>query len=397
MRYAVRVLSLDNAAVHELALEAASAADARAQALASAHTVLSVRELRAPALRGHARFDVAWWCRELRTLLRSGMTVVEAIETLAAGQHDARRDEVHQGLLAALQEGQALSRAMSTVGVFPGVLIASVMASERTSTLVDALDDYLRYDELLARLRRQATSAAIYPAVVVGLGSCIALFLLLFVIPRFSRMYVDRQTELSAATELVLSFSRVLQAHLPWFIGAIVAISFILVWVANSGALGRALMAVVDNSAELRREADQFRLAKLYQSLSLMVRGGYTVDEALVVGEGLGLGARMQASVQQARVDIAHGKLVSSSFARAELTDTVTERLLAVGERAGSFEVVLQTIADRHAERFSTFVERATRIVEPLLLLLVALVVGGIVVMMYMPVFDMANGLGTGR
>ena len=84
---------------------------------------------------------------------------------------------------------------------------------------------------------------------------------------------------------------------------------------------------------------------------------------------------------------------MAAAFGEAGLTDTVSERLLAVGERSGGFDAVLQTIADRHATAFATFVERATRIVEPLLLLVVALVVGGIVVMMYMPIFDIANGV----
>jgi general secretion pathway protein F len=84
---------------------------------------------------------------------------------------------------------------------------------------------------------------------------------------------------------------------------------------------------------------------------------------------------------------------VSTAFADASLTDSVTQRLLAVGERTGNFDRVLQTIAERHSANFTTFVERATRIIEPVLLLLVALVVGGIVVMMYMPVFDIASSI----
>src|SRR2546421_687356 len=91
----------------------------------------------------------------------------------------------------AASEAELRTRLAAGGGVFPEVLVASVTASERTSTLADALEDYLRYDELLQRLRRQAVSAAIYPAVVVGLGAVIAMFLLVFVIPRFSRMYVD--------------------------------------------------------------------------------------------------------------------------------------------------------------------------------------------------------------
>ena len=395
MRFLVRSMLPGAAAVAEAQLDAASEAEVRSRVIAQGHVVLSVqathRAVAAP------RFDVAWWCRELRTLLRSGMTVVEAIETLAAGKHDPVRDRVHGGLVAALMQGQSLSRAMTTVGGFPQVLVAGVIASERTSTLVDALDDYLRYEDMVERLRRQAVSAAIYPAVVVGLGFAITQFLLLFVIPRFSRMYADRQAGLSTATEMVLWLSRLLQQHLPWVIGAMVMLAVLLVVAIREGWIVRGFAGVADRNAELRTQLDHFRLAKLYQSLALMVRGGYTVDEALAVGEALDLGQRLQTSLIQTRADISRGRTASSAFARAGLTEVVTERLLAVGERTGAFDTVLQTIADRHAERFATFVERATRIVEPLLLLIVALVVGGIVVMMYMPIFDMANSLGGAR
>jgi general secretion pathway protein F len=394
MRYAVRSFSPGAGTVHEGFLEAASAAEVRGLLAAQGHTVFSVKPAQTRAARS---FDVTWWCRELRTLLRSGMTAVEAIDTLAVSRRDADRDHVHAGLVKGLMQGQSLSRAMAGVGVFPQVLVASVMASERTSTLADALDDYLRYDELVERLRRQAVSAAIYPAVVIGLGAIITLFLLLFVIPRFSRMYVDRQGDLSAATEAVLWLSRILQQNFIGVVAAIAIAATCIVLAIRSGWAGQVAMLLADRSDELRHQLDHFRLAKLYQSLALMIRGGYTVDEALVVGEGLELGPRLRTGLERARADIARGRSASQAFADAGLTEVVTERLLAVGERIGAFDGVLQTIADRHAQRFVTFVERATRIVEPLLLLLVALVVGGIVVMMYMPIFDMANGLGAGR
>jgi general secretion pathway protein F len=323
------------------------------------------------------------------------MTAVEAIETLAAGRHDSGRDAVHAALLKSLREGQSLSRAMRGAAVFPEVLVAGVTASERTSTLPQALDDYLRYDELLGRLRRQAVSAAIYPAVVVGVGALIALFLLLFVIPRFSRMYVDFHGALSPATRFVLAFSRLVGGQLPLVVAALAALGVLAVALWRSGVLGRAIAPCVDAIAPLRRSWDHFRLAKLYQSLALMFRGGYPLDEALQVCQGLDLGPRVAAGLVHARAEIARGKSASSALASAGLTETVTERLLAVGERTGGFDAVLQTIADRHAQAFATFVERATRIVEPLLLLAVALVVGGIVVMMYMPIFDISNGIGS--
>jgi general secretion pathway protein F len=397
MQFAVRYLQSGGQSVIEETAEAASEAELRARLVATGGVVLDLRAATRPrAAMAGGRFDVAWWCRELRTLLHAGMTAVEAIETLAADHKDAARDHVHGALLKALREGQALSRAMRGVGVFPEVLVASVTASERTSTLADALEDYLRYDEMLDRLRRQAVSAAIYPAVVVGMGALIAMFLLVFVIPRFSRMYVDFHGSVSSATQAVLWLSRALSSYLPLVIGGFAALIALGVLAWRQGWVKRALVGFIEGIEPLRRQWDHFRLAKLYQSLALMFKGGYTLDEALQVCQGLDLGPRMAQGLTVARRDIARGKSASRALAGADLTETVTERLLAVGERTGGFEAVLQTIADRHAQAFATFVERATRIVEPLLLLMVALVVGGIVVMMYMPIFDIAGGIGGG-
>ena len=392
----IRYFDPARAAVTEERAEAESEAALRAQWAGAGRVVLGVRaraHRAAPLTRRSAAFDIGWWCRELGTLLKAGMTVVEALETLDAQSRGSAREPVHAQLLRSLREGQSLSRAMHGSGVFPAVLIASVTASERTSTLTSALEDFLRYDEMLERLKRQVLSAAIYPAVVVSLGILISLFLLLYVIPRFSRMYVDLRGTMSVPTQLLMLVSRVLQERLPLVIGALVAVGLVGVWAWRQGYALAAAVRIVEGIGPLRRQWDHFRHAKLYQSLALMFRGGYTLDEALAVCEGMGLGPAALRSVARARNELARGRSVAAAFGDAGLTDTVSERLLAVGERSGGFAAVLQTIADRHATAFATFVERATRIVEPLLLLVVALVVGGIVVMMYMPIFDIANGV----
>jgi general secretion pathway protein F len=342
---------------------------------------------------GKTEFNVGWWCRELRTLLKAGMTVVEALETLQVQSRGGRREQVHANLLRSLREGQSLSKAMAGAGVFPEVLVASVTASERTSTLSSALEDFLHYDEMLQRLRRQVVSAAIYPAVVMALGVLITTFLLMYVIPRFSRMYVSYHGAVSLPTQTLLGVSRLLHEHWLVVLFTLACISLSLVWAVNRGHALRFLVSVLQTIGPLNRQWDHFRRAKLYQSMALMFRGGYTLDEALTVCETLGLGNLTTVGISVARAELARGRSVAQSFTQGGLTDAVSERLLAVGERTGGFDAVLQTIADRHAERFATFIERATRIIEPLLLLVVALGVGGVVVMMYMPIFDIANGI----
>lgn len=401
-QFDVRLFDATQSVVREELMEADSRVALEARLAATGAVVLSVRpSMRttggASPRRAGAAMDVAWWCRELRTLLAAGMTVVEAIETLNAQSSGHARVQTHAALLMYLQQGLALSAAMQAVGSFPQVLVAGVKASERTSSLIEALDDYLRYHEMLERLRKQVVSAAIYPAVVVSLGGVITLFLLLFVMPRFSRMYSDLRGGLSLTTQAMVGVSRVLNEH-----GTLVGVSLAVILVATvaawrGGQLSRAARWMAQRVGPLQRQIDQFRLAKLYHSLALMFRGGYALDDALGQCSAMfqhdGLSERIAHGVRSARDALARGQRVSTAFAEAGLTDTVTQRLLAVGERSGNFDRVLQTIAERHAGNFAVFVERATRIVEPLLLLLVALGVGGIVVMMYMPVFDIASSI----
>lgn len=340
--------------------------------------------------------DIAWWCRELRTLLVAGMTVVEAIETLhaqAAAAQGGGRAQVHGALLERLREGQALSVALQAAGGFPPVLIAGVKASERTSNLVEALDDFLHYHAMLETLRKQVVAAAIYPAVVIGLGTLITLFLLLFVVPRFAQIYSGMHGGAGAITALLLGLSRLLAGHGRLVVLALAGAAALLVLAWRSGAIARAARALAAAIGPLQRQIDEFRLAKLYHSLALMFRGGYALDDALRQCARLGLGPGIAERVLAAQAALERGQRVSAALGDAGLTDTVTRRLLAVGERSGNFDRVLQTIAERHALNFSTFVERATRVVEPLLLLIVALLVGGLVVMMYMPIFDIATSL----
>lgn len=392
MKYLVRSYNAGLGAINEQTVEAASADLAAAALAADRGVVLSVDALGGARV-GRGALDVAWWCRELRTLIGAGMTVVEALETLRAQPLGQDRADVHKQLVEQLRQGLALSDAMRQVPSFPAVLIAGVKAGERTSSLVDALDDYLRYHEMLEQLRKKVVSAAIYPALVMGLGGAITVFLLMYVMPRFAGMYADLAGAVSPATRVMMAVSALMRQHTPAVAGVFVALMLALAWAWRSGVMGPWALSLAESLAPLRRRLDEFRLAKLYQSLALMFRGGYSLDDALQQSEGLGLGERLRKGIVLARAGLQRGQRVSTAFTDAGLTDEVTHRLLAVGERTGNFDRVLQTIAERHAANFATFIERATRVVEPLLLMLVALVVGGIVVMMYMPVFDIASSV----
>lgn len=389
MDYEARLFDPASRAVQNRRVQAADEAAARALLAQSGGAVLTLQALgRSPATKPKApRQDLALWCRELRALLQAGLSVVEALDALGSA---AGPGSVYEALLGRLCEGKALSTAMGDVGGFPPLLVASVRASERTSDLTHALDAYLRFDDMVGGLRRKVISAALYPALVVGLGSLIAVFLLLVVIPRFARLYGEAGAEVSAATRALLAFSVTLSAQ-PWLVPMGVAGVFALAaWAGTGGRPARAGGWLVSHWPWLGRQAAHFERARLFEALALLVHGGYSLHEALGICLSLAQGPRAQAQLQRARLRIEQGASASVGFESSGLTDAITLRLIRAGERGGDFDRVLRAIAERHRQAFETFVERATRIVEPVLLLCVALMVGSMVVLLYMPVFDIA-------
>lgn len=399
MRYRVRCIDDEAGTVREQLLDADSEQALRAQLRGQGRTLLSARRIHVrsaspskPARQTRRQFPI--FCREVRTLITAGMTVVEAVDTLSAKERIVGKDEgIAAALLARLHQGQSLSSALESLEGTPPVLVAAVRAGERTSNLAEALDDYLRFDTLMVQLRRKVVSASIYPALVTALGVGISVFLMMVVMPNFARMYENLRGSSSGATAWMISISQFVSGHqLDMFAGMLLLVAAIGSWIA-SGAARRQVLRVGYAIPWMRKRIEDFQLAMMYQALALLLKGGYPMTDAMAVTGRSALSDLLQASLQKARHRIEQGGSVAKSLSDAGLCDEVGRRLMAAAERNGDFHVAADVVSRLHGERFELFIERATRIVEPLLLMGVALMVGTIVVMMYLPVFDMATRL----
>ena len=402
MQYRVRYLRVGEPLVHEEVLPSPTETALRAQLQEQGQTVLSIRVIAEPirldfrqlARRARERRQFPLFCREVRTLIQAGMTVVEAVEMLSARERiEGRGDSLSAILLGRLQQGMSLSVALAQLEQTPAVLIAAVRAGERTSNLAEALDDYLRFDGLIGPLRKKIVSAAIYPALVTAVGVAISLFLLLVVMPNFASMYENLRGSTVGGAALTIQISQLIGQNRAVVLAALVVVALAVgYWVASGKAKEHA-MTIGRSVPWIRRRVEDFQLAMMYQALALLLKGGYPVSEALGVAAQSALSPQLAAAVGRARAQIERGGSVSQALDQARLCDEVGRRLMAAAERNGDFHLAADVVSRLHGERFELFVERITRIVEPLLLLAVALGVGSIVVMMYMPVFDMATQL----
>jgi general secretion pathway protein F len=395
MRFELKAIE-PGGAVAALELQAPDAAAAVKTLEARGYTVLSVRGQRSLGAlwrRGGERFPVALFSQELRALVGAGLPLVEAIETLAQKE---KRDEFRAILLrivALLREGQPLSAALEELPqAFPPLYIATVKAAERTSDLAPALARYVSYASQLDAVKKRIVNASIYPALLIAVGGLVTLFLLLYVVPRFGHIYQDRGTDLPLFSRLLLGWGQAIDQNGPAAVGILVSLAMAGVYALRMESVRRQIGDALWRIPSLGERLKVFQLARFYRTIGMLLRGGMPLPRALEMGADL-LHPLLRDRLTSARRSIDEGRGVSASLEAQGLVTPVAVRMLAVGEKSGNMGEMLEQVAAFHDEELARWVDWFTRLFEPLLMAIIGLVIGAIVVLMYMPIFELAGNI----
>lgn len=398
--YRLRTFSPSRGQAEEHLVEAESAEVAAQTLKQLGLTILSVEQDSAsilmrwlPGKIQSPRVDVGLICTELATLLHAGLHLVEAMDALAARESSGDAG-IYRALAAQLHQGRALSQAMAAgQAQFPAILLASVRAAERTGKVADALEQYGRLHRGVQELRRKLLSTAVYPLVVVGFGVLVALFLLFVVIPRFASVYGGLGPHPGWASQVLIVVSQHMQHYRLLWLGLIMLSLLALVRIILQGQFTRKLLTLLARHGQLASWLRLFQMAEVFRSLSVLLRGGFSVVDALQLCADTPSDPRTRAALHAALLRIREGSGLSSALQAGGMIDEVALRLIAAGERAGNLPATLDAIADDHSRRVQNLLERGMRLVEPLTMIGVGLMVGLLVMLMYMPIFDLAGAI----
>lgn len=351
----------------------------------------SVAILKAP--KGGRRFPLLLFSQELLALLDAGLNLTEALATLHTKEQQTLAAEVLGSILEALREGRNFSDVLATLPQhFPEVYIATVRASERTGDLPRALARYIAYQLQFDVIRKKLISASIYPAMLLMVGGFVTLFLLGYVVPRFSAVYQSSGREVPFLSAVLLSVGKVIYDN--WQISLVVVLSTLGTagwWVAQESGRTR-LLNLVLSIPWLAKKSDEFRLSRFYRAVSLLLASGISLSRAMGMVDGL-LSPRQQERLSIAREAVEHGQSLSKALANVRLASPVADSLMKVGERSGQMAEMLERAAKFHDEDFSRWVDWASKLLEPVLMTVIGVVIGAVVVLMYLPIFELAGGL----
>nr|PZN01440.1 MAG: type II secretion system protein [Pseudomonadota bacterium] len=375
-----------------LSVQAADEASALAMAQAQGLAVLSVRSKRAWALPSLRKsFPLLLFAQELLALLSAGLSLVEVIETMIEKEQRPEARKLLMDVRAALFEGRSFSQALEAhPSSFPTLFVATVRAAERTGDLPEALARYIDYHQRIDQVRKKIVSASIYPAVLIAVGGLVTLFLLGYVVPRFAGIYADSGQSLPFLSRLLIDWGNLLNAHG----GAVLAIATALVagtiylFMRAPALLARLAQRIPSVGARMR----VYQLARFYRTLGMLLRGGTPLVPALTMVAGL-LPAAMRASLGAATQRIREGTSISAAMDAEGLATPVALRMLRVGEKSGDMAQMMERIAVFHDEELARWIDWFTKLFEPLLMALIGVVIGAIVVLMYLPIFELAGSL----
>ena len=393
MEFRVKALDREQAVLAQQ-VDAIDETDARRQLGLLGLRVISLTPVRQQRLfKREAKIPLVIFSQELVSLLDAGLSLVESIEALTEKEVSPAVRRPLEQILGRLYEGQTLGAALAEhPTTFPYLYVATVRASERTGSLREALTRFITYQQQIDSLRKTLINASIYPSVLLGAGILVTLFLMGYVVPRFSSIYEQLGSDLPLASRLLLQWGQMLEAHTMAVLSvggtAAAALGYGLSRPKTRALIGSWFTKVPAIGRQLRL----YQLARLYRTVGMLLRSGMPAVTAMTMSSGL-LSETLRPAFAKATQSVREGQSIANAMELQELTTPVAARMLRVGERSGNMGEMTERIAAFYDEEIARWVAIVTRLIEPLFMTLIGLLIGVIVVLMYFPIFQLAGSV----
>jgi general secretion pathway protein F len=356
--------------------------------------VLEAREVQAEAgrpWRRNAHFPPQLFSQELAVLLDAGIALLEALHTLREKEGQPGARTALDGVIAQIEQGRSLSTALrQQPEAFDELICAIVAANEKTGQLSTALAQHARYLAWVDALRSKLVAALVYPLMLLGVGGAVILFLLLYVLPRFAGILEATSSNMPWASRALVEFGKTAGAHPALVLGGIAAVAFAVCALLRQPGIRLRLLTTVWTLPGLGPRLRVLALARLYRSLAMLLASGVPALAALRIVVDV-VASPWRGAVRAAAEQVERGERLSAAFDAQDLATPVARRMLRVGERSGEVASMLERAAAFHDEEAARLTDLLSRLVNPALMLVMGVLIGGIIVLMYLPIFQLVE------
>ena len=342
--------------------------------------------------------DLVVFTRQLATMIDAGIAIVQSLQALAEQTPNKVMRDTIKDVCSRVEAGESFSEALIRhPKAFNRLYVSMVGAGEKGGLLAEILARLATYLENTERLRKKVKTALMYPTVVTIVAIVITIFLLVRVIPTFKEVYSGFGAKLPGPTEFMIAISEIVQHYFIY-----------LIILAGAGVWGWLYFIKTKNGREFWDSqriklpvfgiiAHKICLARFTRTLASLVRSGVPILEVLqIVSQTVG-NTVMEKAVKAAAQDIEHGEGISAALGKHPVFPSMIIRMLSAGEQTGKIDSMLERVADFLDEEIETTLSGLMSLIEPLLIVFLGVVIGGMVICMFLPIFNLANVVSGGK
>jgi type II secretory pathway component PulF len=339
--------------------------------------------------------DVLMFTQQLSSLLKSGMSLSQALGTLERRSQKRALGAILSELRNGIVQGESLSDSLAKhPRTFSRFFVNLIKAGEASGSLDDVLLRLGKHQEQMAELREKVVGALIYPLIIVAVGICTIIFFMLVMVPKFSSMFKEMGTTMPLPTRILIGISDKFVSY--WWIGVILVVA------------GVTLYRIRARTPEGKLAIDALRLrlpvfglivmanalAQFARTLATLLENGVPVLTALQIVEDTMTNRVIANEIREARTRVTDGTSISQPLSKGKVFPPLLIDMLAVGEESGAVVPALKNIADAYEQELSRMLKIFTTLLEPIIIIIMAVVVGAIVMSILMAVFSITSGIG---
>ena len=338
--------------------------------------------------------DIIIFCRQFSTMIDAGLPIIQCLDILYAQNDNKTFKKMLKEIKANVESGQTLSEALKKYPKqFDDLFVNMISAGEAGGILDSILRRLSAYLEKAAKLKSKIKGGMTYPIVTIVIAIIVVAVIMVFVIPVFEQMFSSMGHALPAATQFVVNLSRAVKSNILYIIGVIIIAIFALrrFYRTEKGKVFiDDLLLKLPMFGQLIRKA---AVAKFTRTMGTMLTSGVAILDALEIVAKTAGNKIIEKAIFDTRTAIAEGRTMSDPLSESGVFPSMVCQMIAVGESTGALDAMLTKIADFYEEEVDQAVENLTSLIEPFMIVFLGVVIGGLVVSMYLPIFKMAGAI----
>ncbi len=338
--------------------------------------------------------DVILFCRQFSTMIDAGLPIIQCMDILHAQQENATFKKMLKNIKEQVESGATLADSLKKYPKqFDDLFVNMVAAGEAGGILDTILRRLSAYMEKAAKLKGQVKGAMTYPIVTLIIAVLVVAIILVFVIPVFEEMFADMGGALPAPTVIVVNMSEFVKSKIHWIIIGLFLFSFAFRKYYKTDKGRKLVDATVLKLPVFGILLRKVAVAKFTRTMGTMLSSGVAILEALDIVAKTSGNKTIETAIYSVRSGIAEGRTMADPLSESGVFPAMVCQMISVGESTGALDAMLQKIADFYEEEVDQAVENLTALIEPFMLVFLGVVIGGLVIAMYLPVFKMAGNL----